>query len=176
MLKPQFCIHVQTSSTKQNNIPIHKRLIKFLRINLFLSCKFFYFSATHLMLNNAEKKIAIKTDTGTISKHVVYKKYQEYFFQTQWPKKRALGRFFIISSFILMPIYLLFHPVKIVSRYHYRFNAAWSSVYLKNRYKGSRIDVNVYPQLQNTCNIDFKKKTVKLKFTFHSDVTWSKIY
>lgn len=78
MFKQQFCIHVQTSSTKQKEHSYSEKAHKIFANNFVLSCNFFYFSATHLMLNNAEKKLAIKTDTGTISKHVAYKKCQEY--------------------------------------------------------------------------------------------------
>lgn len=92
--------------------------------------------------------------------------------KTQWLKKRDICRLFNRSSSTLMPIYLLFPPVKIGTWHHYRCNVARPSVSLKKGYTGIRINVTVYPQLQNTFSTNLKKRPVKLQFTFHSDKVW----
>lgn len=70
--KPQLCIQAHTSATKQRELSSSQNAQKIFEHKLIFKLPFFSFSAIHLTLNNAEKKLAVKTDTGTISKHVAY--------------------------------------------------------------------------------------------------------
>ena len=70
--KPQLCIQVCTSATKQRELSPSQNAQEIFEHKFILKLPFFSFSAIHLTLNNAEKELAIKTDTGTISKHLAY--------------------------------------------------------------------------------------------------------
>lgn len=58
MFKPQFYIHVQTLSTKQKEHSYSQKAQEIFEHKFVFILQFFHFSATHLMLNNAEKKIS----------------------------------------------------------------------------------------------------------------------